>query len=77
MEQLQARRVERLESLGHVLEPQVPRAVVSEFLEHLGLLGQVALLGVVGIHAECEEWVGSGGGRCGRRLGDRLGDHHQ
>ena len=58
LKQLEAGGVERLKPLGDVVQPQVADAVVAEFLEHVGLLLQVALLRVVRVDAEGEEGVG-------------------
>ena len=57
LEQLKARRIQRLEALGEVIQPEVADAIVAEFLEHLGLLLEVALLGVVSVNAEGKEGI--------------------
>ena len=55
LEQFKTLRVQRRQPLGDVVEPKMADAVVAKFLEHLGLLFEVAFLAVVGVDAEGEK----------------------
>ena len=58
LKQLQAGLVERLQPVGHAVQPDMAHAVVAEILEHHRLLVEGAMLGVVPVDAEGEEGVG-------------------